>query len=323
MQLLQLLPCRRFLYLAVAISAVLSSSADTASGQITLEALQRDGYGFVPIKRPKPNVLTVTAEINGRKLRLIIDTGWGKDGISVQSTHLQAMRVGTEEVKEFGTAATGAKLTNFKLGRADRVVIGNVELAGVPLYFGHVRPLTDEQTRRSVGADGFLGEGFLHTTSAVLDLHNLRLYLRPPGKGRRAVLGPAMQASGLAEVPFSRGCLVDAEVNGVEGKMAVDTGAYLSGIDNRLAPKLKTAAYNTRTGTIDAAGVISRTQLANLRSLKIGGVPVRAPDIRLSKYGFYTETGGRMIGILGMDILGRNGSIVDFGSHKMYFYPAQ
>ena len=323
MQSLQPFGRRPSFYVAAITALFLFVVPDTARSQITLEALQRDGYGVVPIKRPKPNVLTVTAEINGRKVRLIVDTGWGQDGISLQSTHLPGMRVGTQDVKEFGTAATGAKLTDFKVGRADRVVIGNVELSGVPLYFGHVRPLTDEQSRRSVGADGFLGEGFLRTTSAVLDLHNLRLYLRPPGKGRRAVLGPAMKASGLAEVPFSNGCLVDADVNGIEGKMIVDTGAYLSGVDTRLAPKLKAAAYNTRTGTIDAAGVVSRTQLANLRSLKIGGIPVRAPDIRLLKYGFYGESGGRIIGILGMEILGRNGSIVDFGSQKMYFYPAQ
>jgi hypothetical protein len=149
------------------------------------------------------------------------------------------------------------------------------------------------------------------------------MYLRPPGKGRRAVLGPAMKASGLAEASFSNGCIVDTEVNGVSGKMVIDTGAYLSAVDSRLAPQMKTAAFNTRTGSIDAAGVISRTQLANLRSLKIGGVSVRAPDIRLSKFGFYNQTGGKLIGVLGMEILGRNGAIIDFGAQKIYFYPQQ
>ncbi|MBA2431349.1 MAG: hypothetical protein H0V56_04450 [Chthoniobacterales bacterium] len=37
---------------------------------ISLEALRGSGYGVVELKRPRPNVLTVTAEIDGRKVRL-------------------------------------------------------------------------------------------------------------------------------------------------------------------------------------------------------------------------------------------------------------
>ena len=62
----------------------------------------------------------------------------------------------------------------------------------------------------------------------MIDLHNLRLYLRPPGTGRRAVLGPAMRGAGLAEIPFTITgnalAVVNAEINGATGAMIVDTG---------------------------------------------------------------------------------------------------
>ena len=54
---------------------------------------------------------------------------------------------------------------------------------------------------------------------------------------------------------------------------------------------------------------------------EIGGVSVRAPDLRMSRYDFYSTSGGKIIGLLGMDILGPNGSIIDFSQQKLYFYP--
>ena len=53
---------------------------------------------------------------------------------------------------------------------------------------------------------------------------------------------------------------------------------------------------------------------------KIGGVLTRAADLRIDRYAFYTATGGQVIGVLGMDVLGPNGAIIDFGAQKLYFY---
>jgi predicted aspartyl protease len=291
---------------------------------ISLDVLQRDGFGMVEIKRPQPNVLTVIAEINGRKVRLIVDTGWGSDGISMDSGLFNAAGMPTEGSGEFGRSASGKDLGEVKRVRAERVVIGNVEIKNVPLYVGSFRALRNEQFRRQTAAEGFIGAGFLRTCSAVVDLQNLKLYLRPPGTGRRAVLGPALRGAGLAEVPFEvtgHNCLVEVEINEFAGTMFLDTGASLAGLDSRVAPKIKASAYKSRAGFIDAAGVISQTELAKLRSFKIGGVPARASDIRMGKYGFYVDTRGKVIGLLGMDILGPNGTIIDFGAKKLYFYP--
>ena len=79
------------------------------------------------------------------------------------------------------------------------VIMGNVRLTDVPLYFlnfvglrnsdkimgtGSLNPLL------RVGARGLITNGFLRATSAIIDLPNLKLYLRPPGTGRRAPSGP-------------------------------------------------------------------------------------------------------------------------------------
>jgi hypothetical protein len=55
-------------------AALLLPQRDVRGAAITLDVLQRDGFGVVDIKRPEPNMLTVIAEINGRKARLVVDT---------------------------------------------------------------------------------------------------------------------------------------------------------------------------------------------------------------------------------------------------------
>lgn len=115
-------------------------------------------------------------------------------------------------------------------------------------------------------------------------------------------------------------CLVDVEINGVPGKMILDTGAYLAGIDSGFASKIGVAGYRSRMGSIDAAGVLGETKVARLKSFKIGGVSARAADIRVQPFGFTKASTGEVMGLLGMDILGQNGTIIDFGQQKLYFY---
>ena len=291
--------------------------------RVSFDALRRDGYGVVELNRPEPNVLTVAATINGRKARLIVDTGWSGEGITIRSDFAQTLRSPVEGVKGFGRSASGQALTGFKKGVAETVTVGNVLMRKVPVYFGNIPSLQLESTR-SIHADGFIGSGFLSTCSGIVDLHNLRLYLRPPGTGRRAIIGGALKAQGLAEVPFhiiQTNCLVEVEINGAPGIMVVDTGATLAGVDERFVPKMKAKAREARARAVDAAGIERATKLTALNSFQIVGVNVRAPDLRISRYGFYDATGGKIIGLLGMDILGRNGTIIDFGQKKLYFYP--
>ena len=298
-----------------------------AEARIDLSALERDGYGFIELKRPQPNVLTVLATIDGRKAKLVVDTGWSTEGITLQRDYAQRLHLPTEPVKRFGQAAGGKELSGVTKGRSEKVSIGNVEIHGVPLFFGNFGSFQKSEMELAVGNAGYLGSGFLRTCAGIIDLHNLRLYLRPPGTGRRAMIGQALKAAGLAEVPFgitpNNICFVDVEINGAPGKMILDTGDYLAEADSRFASQMKVAAYNTNTGSIDAAGARERTHLAHLHSFKIGGVNVRAPDLRLGTFVAYSETHGKLIGALGIDILVRNGAIIDFGQQKLYFYPLQ
>ena len=310
--------------LALLGAALVSLTAVPTEARIDFSVLQQAGYGMVEIKRPQPNVLSVLATINGRKALLVVDTGWSGEGIAIDSEMAASLKIQPEKSEVVGHTLSGKKI-GVRKGVADTVLLGNVQMRQVPIFFGNFGALHNASMRRLIGADGFVSSGFLRTCSGLLDLQNLRLFLRPPGTGKRAMIGQAMRGAGLAEVPFvlssNRNAFVDVEINGAAGKMIVDTGKALTGVDSRFASKMKVVGYSSRVGTIDAAGAVTQTTLTKIQSFKISGVSLRAPDVRLEEFPVYTETQGKLIGFLGMDILGPNGTIIDYGQLKLYFYP--
>lgn len=69
----------RFTILAgLAVTSFCAGGA-AARSPISLDVLQRDGYGSVELIKSGQNKLYVPAEINGKKTRLLLDTGWGND----------------------------------------------------------------------------------------------------------------------------------------------------------------------------------------------------------------------------------------------------
>jgi len=316
------------------IGGAIALSALNASAQVTLDALRRDGYGSVPIRQPKPNMLTVAGTVNGAKVDLILDTGFSGEGISIDRVHSRKLGLAGGSEKEEGTTASGKKLSVEKRG-SGTLVLGNAQIQGVPISLGNFQGLRNADSFQTgthinrdafLAADGFLTSGFLRTCSAVIDLHNRILYLRPPGTGKRVALGPALTEVGLASVPFTMSsgtCITDVEINGAATRLIMDTGATLTTLDSRFGSQMKTAAHVGHFEMRDAVGARTEMRQAAVNNFKIAGSAVRAPNVQLGNLGCYSSSGGKIAGFLGMDILGQNWSIIDFGEQKLYIAPAR
>ena len=264
-------------------------------------------------------MLRVRAKVNGRAANLVIDTGASGEGLILDNGFANqlglAARTGTSVV-----TATGKKV-GVRHGTAKTLMLGNASIMNVPITVGSFAGV------RKAGIDGVLSAGFLRTCSAVIDFHNRRLYVRPPGSGRRVLIGPALRGAGLAEAPFTLSadgtCLIDVEINGASGTMILDTGATFGGFDRRFASSIKAKGYDSNTGFVDAAGATSWTDLTNPRSFKVGGIPLRVSHFVMGNYAFYSLSQGKVIGLLGVDVLGPNWAIVDFGQKKVYLAAKQ
>jgi hypothetical protein len=305
---------RRFvILLCLAVTSFWAGRA-AAKSPISLEALRRDGYGSVDLMNAGDNRLYVPAEINGKKIRLLLDTGWGTDGITV-GINPSELHIVPEKGVQMGLTVNGTRMAEGH-GIAQSVVIGNVRIEHTRIYFGQF----DEF--------GFIGHGFLKKCGAIIDLTNLRLYLRPPGVGRRVNLSPALTSIGLAEAPFfdaPHGSFVlNVEVNGVPTQMALDTGAQISVLDSRFAKGASAKGWNRRNVYQgDAAGVLSPADFAGTKTFKIEGIPIRTPIVFLSRFAGYDLSHGKMVGVLGLDVIGLNWGIIDVAQQKFYFAKAK
>jgi hypothetical protein len=278
-----------------------------------LDVLQRDGYGSVGLVKGGQNRLYVLAEINGHKVRLLVDTGWGAEGISV-GMNPAALNIVPEKGVGWGLSVSGAHMP-VGHGTAQSVVMGNVSIRGTPIYFGRF------------SEEGVVGRGFLKRNNAVIDLTNLRLYLRPPGKGRRVDLTPALTALGMAKAPFfdapHGNFVLNVEVNGVPTRMILDTGAQATMIDGRFAKIARAKGWGRDVQSVDAAGVTSNVDFTGPKTFKIEGIPIRTPIVVIDRFVDYELSGGKIAGLLGLDVIGMNWGIIDVAQQKFYFVRAK
>jgi hypothetical protein len=301
------------IFICLTASIVCASDA-TAKSPISLDVLRRDGYGSVQlVKGYVRNKLYVPAAINGKKVELLLDTGFSSNGITLGSDPSK-FGVTPQKGVEVGFSVTGTKSV-IGHGIAKSVVMGNVQVQNTPIYFGRFFD------------NGFLGYGFLKRSGAIIDLTNLRLYMKPGG-GRRVNLGPALTSMGLAEAPLLDtkygNFVVNVEVNGVPTQMTLDTGAQASLLDLRFAKAAGAKGWGRRhVYERDVAGVVTEADFAGTKSFKIEGVPIRTPTVFLGRFALYESTRGKVAGVLGLDVLGLNWGIIDVAQQKFYFARAR
>jgi predicted aspartyl protease len=309
-----------------------------AKGPINLDVIKRDGYGSVELRESGTNELVVQGTVNGRAVRLILDTGAASQNTILTNAFAVYMRTQPHPIKDSGLSMTGKHIEHLRQGTVDSLVLGPVQISNTTVDFGSFEHLarhprqgmflgedfTGSQRNRT-DADGFLGLGFLQRCSAIIDLSNKRLYLKPPGVGRALQLSPALKAVGFAEANLqvvSLGLLVDAMVNDTATKMVIDTGATLSVIDSRFAEQAKLGSYRaTNIRMTDAAGAETGVAWGDPTSLKVGGTDALRTRLIVEPTGFYSTTGGKVGGLLGMDFMGQSWGIIDFDQHKFYFAP--
>lgn len=339
MKKLRLLPAIAFL---CALALVLPH-AKGARHILSLAVLQqRGGYGVVPVLKARVNELFIHTEIDGHRALLEVDTGDGVPGITLDNNAARMWGITGRPVKQKIYALKGT-ISDLRQGMAKSVTMGNVTVQDFPVFIGSfVTPASGEgegvsgglgggadatvlggEDRYSVHTDGVVGAEFLRRASAILDLQNMKLYLRPSGGGHKIDLTAALAAHGLSCAKLiSREdgiCLVDVEINGTATKMLVDTGAYYSEIDSRFADQIHLRQHRSNFYREDAAGVKTLVNKAFPDSLKVDGIKAYPPEATIDVGSIYTQSHGRIVGVLGLDFLGQSWAIMDFGNSKLYF----
>ncbi len=304
------------LFLVAAFFLLCPFSGRAEQHALSLDALAREGYGSVPIVRPRPELLAVKATLNGQPATLLLDTGF--EAIFLRRHWVAQAGLATEKLPATLRGTAGSEEGALEKGTLDTLRLGNVEIRSVPVFISRLGAFSDAPKSRLRG-DGFLGVQFLAACGAIIDLQNLRLYLKAPGQERVADLGPQLRALGMTEIPLSRAglkYLAPTTLNGVNSQLVVDTGALRTLLDARAAGRLGVmSAQRTSARLTDLSGRRFDGQLASLQTFEIGGFAVPGTRVALLANGLHA---GSAAGLLGLSVLGTHGGVIDCGGNKLY-----
>jgi predicted aspartyl protease len=226
---------------------------------------------------------TVSAKVNGKDARFVVDSGSFYNGINAQFALDQKMRAAT--IDHVGSHVPGQAETEFvgvggrekaaALVRADEFVLAGSAIKEVPFI----------TLARLTGADGLIGQNLLGVFDVEYDFgHGAMKVVSPKGCKEASLAywakpGTAYSAMAMdwdADNPGTRGTIW---INGVKMRALFDTGADTTFVTQHAAaragikvtdPGVEEAGYS---GGLDRGGI--KTWTARFASVKIGDEEIK------------------------------------------------
>jgi predicted aspartyl protease len=318
---------KTMLLLALVFAAAFCSTQMHAA--VALSALDSyvvgHGYGgaqFIPYQ----NTYRLPIIANGTPGDLTIDTGapnsvifkatLKKFGLTREATDISvqgAFGKGTEKIGL--TTIHQLAMGNCTLMNVRAAVVSDPEGGGLYRMYG----LTD----------GLFGLREMLKYGAVLDISNHLLMVHPGGQikgiseGIRSIL--TKQGYTAVELTFSAGHLhVPAIVNGTACHLIVDTGAFLTVIDEQFARKARLGGAETG-GYAQGFGTKARPiRISRFPEFKVGNFTITNASVTITQLdpGLLEGDGkDSAVGLLGAEYLGLHGAVFDFNNGTLYLRP--
>lgn len=329
---------------------LLAAGAAPAGKVLTLEGyLRKMGYGVIPLERGSQNNLYIKAKLDGKSRTFLVDTGCSvttlDKGTAGKLKTAKELGVAFEDpMFEWGEDA-GSKQSspqgNEVEPAGDRAKREEGWVIMPELRLGTVRFLNQPARTFALKAQGFsydgiLGCDFLFRNHAIVDCAAKRLYIsgNKLGKEYEDALAKTLGASGYhpAQLKRSEALLLTCEgrINEVPVKLAVDTGAVYTMLDDDTANRCKIVWQQTgRYLEGVTKGTLATLWSGAPDSFELGGarVPVEGMSIGACELQAWKVGGSKAKllvanGLLGGELLSRCEAVIDFGSQTLWFVPA-
>jgi predicted aspartyl protease len=283
------------------------------------------GSVAVPIHYAPLNKMIIGASINGHTANLLVDTGASQTMLDTEAAQLCGVAANQFGGRRYigyqrfnGQLAPIAFIRNLTAGGMN---LGNLNVALIDSSGrGNFAGSAGTSTGR---VDGILGADVLVPHKAVINTRTKFVFFQPNG-------APALQLASVAsgekftKVPLRReengGFTVPCSVGGQNGRVFVDTGAFVTTFNQALFKSLGVALQPAHVSARFSDGVSRDYEMGEVKNLVIGDFKVPPKKFGTASLPRFTSQGGGapIVGILGMDLLYDCHAIIDFGSMNLF-----
>lgn len=142
------------------------------------DALRRAGYREVELKLKSPPALTVVVKVNGEPMEFLVDSGAAWSCLDQRQSARLKLKAMASPARITGAGATGTR--PVAVVEVKSLQVGEVNLSSTLALFdladwGFAAP---DQTLKEI--QGIFGGELLKATSAVIDCHKLKLWIKQP-----------------------------------------------------------------------------------------------------------------------------------------------
>jgi predicted aspartyl protease len=288
-------------------------------------SMQLPGYKIVPLHYAPLNKMVISASINGHPANLMVDTGADQiimDASAAASFDVRPSQRGLRYIRF--TEINGEVLP---VGFAQSLTAGTMNF-GSSLVALRNSSISGHFSNRveagNPGVDGFLGLDILIRHKAVINCRTKLIFFKVD-RSRPLQLTSVALSEKFTKIPLRReknGALtVPCSIHRQAGRLLVDTGAFVTMLDEGLLKLFGIALQPTPVSAHFTSGVARKINAGRINDLAIGDF--RVPPEKLGAAAlpnFALQQGDtRINGILGMDLLYICHGIIDFDSMNLFF----
>jgi len=319
----------------IVLTSVIGLALRLPAAEVSLDQFMIErGYAVVPMKHGYVNRFYAEANLNGKPVRALVDTGASELILDRRkATRLKPAGTLREPTfTPFGKLAAELPMVNLERLELAGAVFTNYPAVVVDLHRDReVR--TGSYIPTSTRSDQFdliLGMSFLAAAHAAIGCEGPALYLRqePLTPAQVQNFEASLRASGYSWVSFITNALpyVQAQVNGKDVLLVIDIGATFTAFDGSQIAKFDLADHGTAGKLSDAAERKRDLRYTRANSIKLAGfdtgpMPVGVADfaeLRNRSAKLQSQGWPLLLGFVGPEVLCRARALIDCGTGTVY-----